>query len=106
MRNVSSARPFERERLQAKLDRYGKYDPATKPRPSAYTPSVHLYNNTVVRKAFAKLVPAALVMYMVGLVIRVSNGEVGLIMYLCGGSMALVMLPALSEAVKCVRFMQ
>ena len=45
-------------------------------------------------------------MYMVGLVIRVSNGEVGLIMYLCGGSMALVMLPALSEAVKCVRFMQ
>jgi hypothetical protein len=48
---------------------------------------------------------AALVLYMTGLVIKVSNGEANWSMIHCGVAFAVVMLPALAEAKKVMTFL-
>jgi len=104
LKDLSSGRS---QRMQKPLDGFGKYEPTT---PSGcarpQTPSVHIFLNTKVRKLLAKSIPMALLLYLLGLIIRVSAGNVGIHMYLCAGSMAVVMLPALWEANKCRAFMQ
>ena len=92
-------------KVKAMLDAFGAYEPETRPRPAKYTPSVHIFKSTQMRKHLAVAVAPALVLYMAGLVIKVSGGELNLSMVLCCGAFTIVMLPALFEARKVMRFL-